>query len=378
MRRISLRVLSIGLFCAEYSIALANALARTSAVSLFLAKQNLAVQFPKSPGLETVLRDRQILDLAVSLRLVDYPTGHYLRKIGMARDLLREISGLQPDVVHYQSGGDPWIPSIMPWLRRFPLVVTIHDVIGHTGDWPPRPIMYLTNSLVTRLAHQIIVHGGQQARALQAAYGAPESKINIVPLGPFSVYRRLAKSEVVEEPNLILFFGRIRAYKGLRYLIEAVPIIAQSVPDVRVLIAGRGDNPEKYGCVAGYPDRFEVRQGFIPMDSVGELFQRAAVVVLPYTDASQSAVVPLAYVFGKPVVGTRVGSIPEVVDDGQTGYLVEPRKSEQLAMAIVKLLKDADLRRQMGRNARHKVETDLSWEGIAAKTLQVYARAMEK
>jgi glycosyltransferase involved in cell wall biosynthesis len=371
------RVLSVGFFCAEYPISLAGGLARSSNVSLWLSKQDLAVRFPKCPDVEAVLRERGILSPDVSLRLVDYPRGRYLKRIGMAQNLVQAVRTWRPDVVHFQSGGDPWIPSIIPLLRRFPVVVTIHDVIGHTGDWPPRPILYLTNSLLTRVASQIIVHGSQQARALQSVFGTPRCRINIVPHGPYFIFRSLAKRRVAEQPNLVLFFGRMRGYKGLRHLIEAVPMIAQSVPDVRILIAGSGDDPEEYSYIAGNRDRFEVQHGFVPMDAVGELFQRASVVVLPYTDASQSGIVPLAYVFGKPVVATGVGSIPEVVDDGQTGYLVEPRNSEQLALAIVKVLKDADLRRQMGRNALRKVETELTWEGIATKTLEVYARAME-
>jgi glycosyltransferase involved in cell wall biosynthesis len=176
----------------------------------------------------------------------------------------------------------------------------------------------------------------------------------------------------------VLFFGRIRAYKGLAHLIEAADLVAEKVPDVKFLIAGSGDHLEEYAALTEHSERFIVRQGFVPMDAVGELFQRAAVVALPYIDASQSGVVPLAYVFGKPVVTTRVGSIPEVVDDGQTGYLIEPRDSAQLAEALIKLLTDPVLRHQMGQNALRKVHTELSWERIAEKTLQVYARAMER
>lgn len=373
-----MRVSSIGLFCAEYPIALANALSRTSSVALFLSKQNLAVRFPESSDLAATLRQKRILDSTVSLRLVDYPAGRYLRKVSMARNLLQITSRVQPDVIHYQSGGEPWIPSIMPWLRRFPLVVTIHDVVGHSGDTPSKPLLFIINSVVTRLAHQIIVHGKQQARSLQTIYGTPESKINVVPHGPYSIFRRLSTSNAPEEQNLILFFGRIRAYKGLKYLIEALPTIAQELPDVRILIAGSGDSLEQYGYTAGDSARFEIFHGFIPMDAVGELFQRAAVVALPYTDASQSGVAALAYAFGKPVIGTRVGSIPEIVDDGETGLLVEPRNSEQLAIAITNLLKDKDLRRKMGRNALRKIEGELGWERIGAKTLKVYLKAAEK
>ena len=71
------------------------------------------------------------------------------------------------------------------------------------------------------------------------------------------------------------------------------------------------------------------------------LFQQASVVALPYIEASQSGVVPLAYMHMKPVVATTVGGLPEMVDDGRTGYLVPPRDEQALATAVVRLLRDA-------------------------------------
>ena len=84
----------------------------------------------------------------------------------------------------------------------------------------------------------------------------------------------------------------------------------------------------------------------------------------------------IAYSFGKPVVATAVGGIPEVVDHGETGFLVPPRDPHHLAEAIVTLLQDDDLRRRMGRRAREKAESELSWPSIARRTLEVYRQAI--
>jgi glycosyltransferase involved in cell wall biosynthesis len=93
---------------------------------------------------------------------------------------------------------------------------------------------------------------------------------------------------------------------------------------------------------------------------------------LPYIEASQSGVIPTAYGFKKPVVVTSAGSIPEIVDDGITGFIVPPKDVNALAEAIIKLLKDRELRRKMGENAYKKLKKDLSWDNIAEKTIQVY------
>ena len=81
---------------------------------------------------------------------------------------------------------------------------------------------------------------------------------------------------------------------------------------------------------------------------MGELFQRASIVVLPYIEGSQTGIIPIAYSFKKPVIATNVGSISEVVEDGVTGFIVPPRDSHALADAIIKILKDDDLRKRDG------------------------------
>jgi len=125
-------------------------------------------------------------------------------------------------------------------------------------------------------------------------------------------------------------------------------------------------------------DNFIVHNYRIPYKEGAELFQRCSVVVLPYIDASQSGVIPTAYGFKKPIVVTDVGSIPEIVDDGVTGFIVPPRNTEALADAIVKLLEDEDLRKQMGESAYKKLKTDLSWDKIAEKTIEVYKKAINE
>ena len=107
-----------------------------------------------------------------------------------------------------------------------------------------------------------------------------------------------------------------------------------------------------------------------------ELFQKASVVVLPYLEATQSGVIPIAYNFGKPVIVTDVGSIREVVENGKEGFVIPPRDMKALAVAIVKILSDDGLRDHMGQNAYQKINTELSWGTIAKQTLEAYKLAV--
>jgi starch synthase len=75
---------------------------------------------------------------------------------------------------------------------------------------------------------------------------------------------------------------------------------------------------------------------------------------------------------GKPVIASRVGGLAEIVDDGQTGLLVEPDNVEQLAKAIIRLLQDESLRSRLGDNARRKVESDFNWVNVARRTASLY------
>ena len=125
-----------------------------------------------------------------------------------------------------------------------------------------------------------------------------------------------------------------------------------------------------------HPERFTVYNEYISFDKRDELFQRSSVVALPYIDASQSAIIPIAYMFSKPVVATRVGGLPELVDHGITGCLIPPRDERALADALIHLLEDKKLRHQMGKNAKQKVNTDLSPNVVACQTFSVYQRAI--
>jgi hypothetical protein len=126
------------------------------------------------------------------------------------------------------------------------------------------------------------------------------------------------------------------------------------------------------------PSRFTVLNGFIPNAQRAELFARAAVVVLPYVEASQSGVVPVAYAAGKPVVATSVGGLPEVVEDGRTGLLVPPGDHRALADAIACLLEDPAARDDMGSAGRRKLEREWSPQVVAEQTLHVYEKALSE
>jgi glycosyltransferase involved in cell wall biosynthesis len=297
-----------------------------------------------------------------------------LRQFLAIRKILRRIRDFAPDVIHYQ-GAHFWFDLALPFLRRYPLVLTIHDFKPHPGDRLSLKTPFWAEMVARRRADELIVHS--QFLFNVAAQNLPCAAANISVIPHIQIGEDLPSSTSKEERHLVLFFGRIWEYKGLEYLIRAEPLISARVPDVRILIAGQGEDFSRYARMMVHPDRFIVHNEFISEDRAAEYFQRASVVVLPYIEASQSGVIPLAYSASKPVVATTVGGLPEFVEDGHTGFLVAPRNAARLAAAVTRLLLDTPLRRRMGENGKLKLEAECSPCVIAQKTLDVYRRAVE-
>jgi starch synthase len=340
-----------------YTTQLANALSEMCQVSLMLPD--------RAPHhCEAMIKEQ------VAVHRFHMPRLRYPSNLLMVRGLFQAIDRLKPDVVHLLAW-NPWLNLALPVFPRVPLVATIHDASRHPGE---RPIPL--HSWQWRRAERVIVHGQAIKRQMIEQHHVAEERIDVVPHGAFSLYRTWLNPELQENGHLVLFFGRIWAYKGLQHLIEAEPSITAQVPEARIVIAGEGEPFDKYEQMMVNRDHFIVHNYRIPDEMVTRIFQEASVVVLPYIEASQSGVLALAYALGKPVVSTTVGGIPEVVDDGETGILVPPGDTERLAEAIVTLLKDRALREKMGRKALEKADRELGWESIAHKTLRVYERAV--
>jgi len=294
-----------------------------------------------------------------------------LRQFRVIRKIFRRIREFAPDVIHYQ-GAHLWFDLALPFLRRYPLVFTVHDFQPHPGDRLSQKTPLWVEMFARRRADELIVHSQFLRDLVVRNLRGTAEKISVIP--HIQIGEDLPPSTSKEEEHLILFFGRIWEYKGLEFLIRAEPLITARVPDARILIAGQGEDFSRYTRMMVHPDRFIVRNEFISEDLAADYFQRASVVVLPYIEASQSGVIPLAYSAAKPVVATTVGGLPEIVEDGRTGYLVAPRDAAQLADAVTRLLLDPSLRRQMGKNGKSKLQAECSSEVIARKTMEVYQR----
>jgi len=294
-----------------------------------------------------------------------------------------DVKAFEPEIAHLQMGGD--FSDYLGWqfLRRYPVVSTFHDVETHVGEESRlmTPFIRFFRDRIRSNSDAIIVHGAFLREKMIREYNVPGDRVYSIPMGQsyLSAFR-LSEDETPEEVGrTILFFGRIFVYKGLEYLIRAEPLVSERFPDIKIVIAGKGENFQKYHDMMGSrSSRFVIDNRHLPSDEAANLFRQCCLVVLPYIEGSQSAVIMDAYAFKKPVVVTSVGSLPEVVEDGKTGLVVPARDSKALAEAIIRLLGDAQLRRDMGEKGYHKLMTEQNWDVAAEKTGRVYADILKK
>jgi len=144
---------------------------------------------------------------------------------------------------------------------------------------------------------------------------------------------------IVDTTPLFLFFGFVREYKGLKHLLNAMPGIVKELPDCKLLVLGSfGDDKQSYLDLIeenGVSDSILLKDTYTPDNEVEKYFTASDIVILPYEDATQSGIVQISYGFEKPVLVTNVGGLPDVVTDGKTGYVVEPRNPEAITEKVL-------------------------------------------
>jgi len=142
---------------------------------------------------------------------------------------------------------------------------------------------------------------------------------------------------------VILFFGFVREYKGLKYLIAAMPEILAKIPATLLIVGEFWKDKAVYLKMIddlGIGGHVKIVDAYVPNEDVGQYFNAADLVVQPYVSATGSGVVQMAFGFNKPVVVTNVGSLPEMVEDGKTGFVIPAGDSSAISDAVVRFFQE--------------------------------------
>lgn len=285
-------------------------------------------------------------------------------RIDVFYKLWRKLKKFEPEIV-YSPMSDLWQPFIFKWLIPSGVcrVKTVHDPKPHLGE--DGFIMRLYHAFSYRDADKIVVLSKVFVPVV-VGKGIKEENVIVVPHPNFDFY--VHSNNLLSTPskihNKILFFGRIIKYKGLDILLEAMKIVVTQMPHLKLVIAGAGDTKPYANLLGELEENLELHLYQIPDNEVEKLFNACDYVVLPYTEASQSGVIPLAYSFAKPVIASAVGGIPEQVTSG-TGMLVEAGNVDELAAAIIDLSGHPNQIWQLGLSAKTYADNELTWAAAA-------------
>jgi len=279
-----------------------------------------------------------------------------------------KINRLKPDIL-YSTMPHFWDAILFPLIKCSLKVKTIHDASLHDGE--SNFLLKFFHRFVFRQADKYVILSNSFKSDLTSK-GIDVKDIIVIPHAVFDYYKNIDQVDGEKKFQFfgrILFFGRIVKYKGLGVLLDAMSIILETVPDLKLLIAGDGDIEPYMEKIKKFPDNIELHFGWVSDERVGDFFSEIDFLVLPYTQASQSGVIPLSYGFSKPVVASAVGGIPEQVKHMKTGILVEPGNVRQLADSVVLLISDQKLLQEMSCNCRDFVDKELTWHSSAEKLL---------
>ena len=295
----------------------------------------------------------------------------------------RKIKKMHPDfiVIHW------WHPYFAPcygclsfMLRKIPRIFICHNVFPHENF----PMQKTLARFALKRGSAYITHSESDAEDLKLIKSAPIFKAADLPvhnqynLHHLTVEEGRKAAGIAPEKKILLFFGFVREYKGLRHIIKAMPEIVKYDSNIELWVVGafRDDKDSYMELIkkGGAGSNIKIVDGYIPDEEIEKYFASCDIVVLPYESATQSGIVQMAYGFDKPVIVTDVGGIPEVVDEGKTGYIVPPKDPHALAEAVKRFFSEGNAD-EMTKCVRAEADRR-SWDKMVDNIEELYEKAM--
>ncbi|WP_423821308.1 glycosyltransferase family 4 protein [Salinisphaera sp. SPP-AMP-43] len=298
---------------------------------------------------------------------------------GVAR-VVRQLQCERPDVFHIQALHRPaldWPLIVAARAAGAAVVWTAHNALPHEN----RRYDAVLFRRIYRHVDAVIAHTEQTAARLVNELGAPAARVHRIAHGGFArtaapaPTRGAARAalELAGDVFVLLFFGRIRPYKGLDVLVAALDRLAGH--RVIAIVAGH----DQFGEAAKLAGRIDVRLDLrrVDAETTAQYFAAADLVVLPYRAIDQSGVLMLALTYGSAVAATDVGGLGEIIEHGHTGFLLPAPDSQALANLIIELRRDPARLAHVRQNVSRALASQLGWTHLAAETRAVYRTLRE-
>ncbi len=284
----------------------------------------------------------------------------------------KEIKRRKPDLIIFKY----WLPFFGPCFGTIARVATkgtntkVLFICDNVVPHEKRPGDTAFTKYAFGVGNFFIVQSDAVQRDLKAFW--PKANYKKVAHPVYNIFgepieKQQARKQLgITDKRVLLFFGYVRAYKGLNVMLEAMSKLVKEL-DVKLLVVGEFyDDKEKYMRQItdyGLQQSVSVNSDYVANDKVGLYFSAADVVMLSYISATQSGIAQIAYNFNKPIIATNVGGLAEVVRDNVTGFVIPPNDADALVNAIIRFFKE---NREKEFAANVEVEKKkYSWESMA-------------
>lgn len=296
----------------------------------------------------------------------------------------RAVEEFRPDVIHVQHASFLlWIGNYLKAIYGIPYIVTSHgtDLLNVSLN---KRYLPLTQDALRRTEAIVCVSGDTRKWLLKIFSKKLQNKTRVIPGGvDLKAWSREEKISIIDKKyhlagkKLVIFAGKLTKPKGVEYLIKAAPKIKGEI-----YILGGGDEKEKLEKLSRDLGLKNVHLlGYFGKEYINELrefYARADVAVVPSIwDEPLGLVVLEAMASSTPVVASKKGGIPLAVKNNLNGFLVRARSAKAIAKAVNQILRNEDLQKKMGLEARRTVEEKFDWKIIAKKFINYYKIAYE-
>ncbi len=358
----------------RYTLELIKELSKHSEIELHLSLSRQSELFQESidlelPGIHVTTYDSLATLLISSLKLpvICHKIKKYIQK--------NEIDIVLCSMNHI------WNSVVARMIKktkaRYMLVV--HDAEPHPGENNMARSFLLSEDI--KQSDAVITLTNSVSKQLSQKYSYPSDRMFTIPHGVFEYFKaKKPRTISCEKPISLLFFGRILSYKGLDILLEAFQELKKKFPLLVLEIVGDG-NIQPYKSRLSGLRGVNLTNRWIQESEIEGIFKNSDLCVLPYREASQSGVIPIAYAAGMPVVVTPVSGLKEQVIDGETGLVTKGVGSRYLVDSIENLIKNPNVYKKLSSGAISTAKTDLGWENISvrvSKALNLVSNMMHR
>jgi glycosyltransferase involved in cell wall biosynthesis/folate-dependent phosphoribosylglycinamide formyltransferase PurN len=302
--------------------------------------------------------------------------------------LISLLSKERYDIVHTHTSKGGFLGRLAARLAKVP--VTIHTPHGHVfHSYFSRPIealfLFLERQSARLSSRLVALTEAEREEHLKLGVGRPDQWMTIpsgVNENRFSDIPANRKRElrsllgIPSEKTIVGFIGRLASVKGAHHLLEAIPKIRESAPETHFLFVGDGEERlvlEKRVNELGLAEALTFT-GY--QEDISEFLALVDILVVPSLNEGMGRVIAEGGLAGKPVIASNVGGIPDLVKNNETGILVSPRSPSEIAQAVIRLVRDPELGRELGANLRRRVQEGFTERQMVEKIHSLYQQLL--